>query len=105
MELLIKIAQLIDLITNSYTFLAIVFSAAAVLKIVLLYIIITKKTIHPISRTSKIILGVLLSCALQQDSAWIAHIIKRILMDNAIIPIYGLYIRLSWGYLYCNIKR
>ena len=97
MELLIKIAQLIDLITNSYTFLAIVFSAAAVLKIVLLYIIITKKTIHPISRTSKIILGVLLSCALQQDSAWIAHIIKRILMDNAIIPIYGLYIRLSWG--------
>lgn len=97
MELLIKIAQFINVITSSYSFLAVVFTAAAIFKITLLYIIIIKKTDQPISKTSKIILGTLLFCAFQQDSAWIAHIIKRILMDDAIMPIYGLYMRISWG--------
>lgn len=98
MELLIKIAQFIDVITSSYPFLTIVFSAAAIFKIVLLYIIITKKTDHPISKTSKIILGVLLSCALQQDSAWIAHIIKKVFAPNSSFDLYTFYIRLSWAF-------
>jgi transcriptional regulator of aromatic amino acid metabolism len=97
MELLIKIAQFIDFVTNSYPFLAVVFTAAAAFKIVLLYVIITKKTTHAISKTNKIILGVLLGCALQQDSAWIAHILKKVFAGDRLIPIYSLYMRISWG--------
>lgn len=97
MELLIKITQFIDIVTSSYPFLVIVFSAAAILKIALFWIIITRKTTYAISKTSRKILSILLFCALQQDSAWLLHTFHHWFYPNTEFNFYVFYIRVSWA--------